>query len=228
MPILGFDTETTGLVNTRAEPTHPSQPHLVQLAAVLMSDDGQRELGVLGAIVRPDGWEIPASAAAVHGITTDLALQVGLPLPVVLAMFNQIARLATSHVAHNVDFDLRVLQAAFHRVGKLSSMHPLNARCTKDLATPVVNLPPTARMLAAGFNKPKPPTLDECWDFLFQEKLTGAHDALVDARGCVRVFFELTRLGRIPGAITGGASDAGPDAAGRVDEQRGGVVTSDP
>jgi DNA polymerase-3 subunit epsilon len=46
-------------------------------------------------------------------------------------------------------------------------------------------------MLAAGFNKPKPPKLSECIQFFFNEELVGAHDALVDVRACVRVFRHL-------------------------------------
>jgi DNA polymerase III epsilon subunit-like protein len=37
------------------------------------------------------------------------------------------------------------------------------------------------------------PKLSECIDFLFAERLEGAHDALVDARACSRIYFELQR-----------------------------------
>ena len=194
--ILCFDTETTGLTNSREPPEHPSQPHLVQLAAILYDDAGERELATLALIVRPDGWEIPAQAAAVHGITTELATAAGVPLVVALAAFNHLARAATTHVAHNAEFDMVVMGAAFHRVGR--PQHPLNPRCTKNLATPVLNLPPTDRMRAAGFIKPKPPTLAECYKFFFNEELVGAHDALVDTRGCARVYFELMRRATVP------------------------------
>jgi DNA polymerase-3 subunit epsilon len=63
-----------------------------------------------------------------------------------------------------------------------------------EAAAPIVNLPPTERMLAAGFNKPKAPKLEECIHHFFGETLAGAHDALVDVRACARVYFHLQTL----------------------------------
>ncbi|AOW48412.1 3'-5' exonuclease family protein [Acetobacter ascendens] len=63
--------------------------------------------------------------------------------------------------------------------------------CTMDAAAPLVNLPPTARMIAAGIDKPKAPKLEECIKHFFNEELKGAHDAMVDVRACARLFFHL-------------------------------------
>lgn len=60
-------------------------------------------------------------------------------------------------------------------------------------SAPIVNLPPTPKMVAAGFTKPKPPSLTECMRFFFNEDLVGAHGALTDARACARVFHEIRR-----------------------------------
>ena len=191
--ILAFDTETTSLVNERELPSHPSQPHLVQLAAVLLDEATGAEVQAISLIVKPEGYVIPDAAAAVHKITTLRALEVGLPRVSVLNIWNWLAKVAAHHVAHNAAFDLRVLQAAFHRAGR--PFPPVDPRCTKQLASPVLNLPPTPRMVAAGFNKPKDPTLTECIKFFFDEELAGAHDALVDTRACGRVYLELVRRG---------------------------------
>jgi DNA polymerase-3 subunit epsilon len=191
--ILAWDTETSGFVNDHEPPSHPSQPHLVQLGAVLLDEETGLECNLISLIVKPDGWVIPDQAAAVHHITTGLATRVGVPLLVALAMWSNLAKLAQHHVAHNAQFDLRVLQAAFHRAGR--PFPPVDPRCTKQLASPVLNLPPTARMLAAGFNKPKDPTLTECVRFFFDEDLVGAHGALADARACGRVYLELVKRG---------------------------------
>jgi DNA polymerase-3 subunit epsilon len=142
-------------------------------------------------IVKPDGWEIPRGASDVHGITTEIANQCGVPLALALATFSNLVKTSDDHVAHNEEFDQRVLQAQFHRLNRPFPV--VNAHCTKNLATPIVNLPPSERMRAAGFNKPKPPTLTECVDFFFGQKLEGAHDALVDTRACLRVYLEILR-----------------------------------
>lgn len=191
--ILSFDTETTGLVRNELPADHPSQPRLVQLAALLLEDDGT-ERSHIALLVKPGGFEVPVGAASVHGITTELATRGGVPLLVALAAFSQLAKNATHHVGHNVTFDVTVLTAEFARINR--PLPPLDAVCTKELAAPIVNLPPTERMLRAGFTKPKPPTLTECIRFFFDEDLTDAHDALVDARACARVYFELLRRDR--------------------------------
>jgi len=193
--VLCYDTETTGLVNDREPPSHPSQPHLVQLGAVLLDEESGTELGSVSLIVKPEGYAIPEQAAAVHHVTTGIATACGLPLVVVLALWSNLTKVAQHHVAHNAVFDLKVLQAEFHRVNR--PFPPVDPRCTKQLAAPVLNLPPTPRMVAAGFTKPKDPTLTECVRFFFDEDLVGAHGALADARACGRVYLELLRRGKV-------------------------------
>ena len=195
---LSWDTETSGLTNNREPPSHPSQPHLVQLGAVLFDDLYETEHAVLSLVVRPDGYVIPKEAADVHGITTEIALRVGVPLVVALAMFSNLVKLARVTVAHNETFDLKVLAAAFHRIGR--PCPALVSRCTQNLATPLMRLPPSARMIAAGFgHKFKPPKLSELYAWLFSEELVGAHGALADARACGRAYREMVIRGMVPG-----------------------------
>lgn len=191
---LAFDTETTGFVLAKEKPDHPGQPHLVELGCAVYDED-ERERVTLNLIIKPDGWTVPSGASTVHGITTEMAHALGVPLVVALAAFSNLAKLATRHAGHNVDFDLKVMMAQFHRIGR--PFPPMNPLCTKDLADPITRLPPTARMVSAGFgHKTKPPTLTECTKILFDEGLVGAHGALTDARACARVLFEIERRSR--------------------------------
>lgn len=191
---LCYDSETTGLTLTREKPSHPNQPHLVQLGCALY-DENEVERAQVSLIIKPNGWVIPQGATDAHGITTEMANDLGVPLLVALAVFSNLAKIAHTHVAHNADFDIKVLMAAFHRVNR--PFPPINSRCTKDLADPIMKMPPTERMVAAGFGwKSKPPKLIECMNFFFNEDLPGAHDALVDSRACARVFFEILRRQR--------------------------------
>ena len=66
--------------------------------------------------------------------------------------------------------------------------------CTMEAACSVVNLPPTAKMLAAGIHRPKSPKLEECVKHFFNEDLQGAHDAMVDVAACRRVYLHLKSL----------------------------------
>jgi len=192
--LLAFDTETTGLPDFKAPSDAPHQPHIVQLAMVLMDDD-MTERSSLSLTVKPDGWEISDEIAKIHGITTEIATRVGVPekLAVDLYVALQYGE-GVLAVAHNVNFDLRIMRIAMLRHGydkAWQEARPLKSYCTMETAKPIVNLPPTAKMVAAGFNKPKPPRLSECVRHFFDEDLEGAHDALIDVRACVRVYRHL-------------------------------------
>lgn len=195
--ILFFDTETTGLPDFKARSNDPSQPHLVQLA-MLLCDDAGAEIEAHNVIIKPDGWVIPDEVARIHGITTAIALEKGIPETDAVAMFVLAQAKAGLRVAHNESFDRRIMRIAMTRAGidrpDIEAIEARASYCTCTKATPIVNLPPTARMLAAGFTKAKQAKLSECIIHFFNEELDGAHDALVDVRACARVFFHLRSL----------------------------------
>ena len=85
------------------------------------------------------------------------------------------------------------MDIAYNRIGKHSPVEKYD--CTMQMATPILNLPPTEKMLRAGFNKPKPPNLSECCAYFFDKELEGAHDALVDVRACKDVYFAIKNGG---------------------------------
>jgi DNA polymerase III subunit epsilon len=192
--ILVYDTETNGLTKPQLPVGHPEQPHLVQLGALLLTDTG-KEVSSVDLIVRPDNWTIPDVAAKVHGITTGIAKEVGVPLATVLSAFAQLRAIAGEIVAYNIDFDDLVMRAAFHRLGKAPSHPgPDKRTCCMTLASPIVNLPPTDRMRAAGFTKNKPPNLTEAYQFFFGKPFKGdAHAAIHDCRAAAEILFEIRR-----------------------------------
>jgi DNA polymerase-3 subunit epsilon len=209
--ILVFDTETTGFVEPTLPPGHPSQPKLVQLGCVLMTDEF-REVAAVDLTVRPDGYTIPDRSSQVHGITTSIAHETGIPLANVLGVFAQLRANAVECVAFNTKFDRLVMEAAFARHGRQPTVGwPDKLRCCMEEATPIMALPPTARMKAAGFDKFKPPSLAEAYRH-FCGKLAaedmrypwlrsedggfaGAHSALVDCRATVEVLLAMKGQG---------------------------------
>lgn len=192
MNILFFDTETTGFYNFKLPPTHDAQPHIVQLAAQLC-DDNQKTIASFSFILNPS-VDIPEKASAVHGISTEHAAQFGMEASAVLAAFFHLDRSADLIVAHNIDFDRPVIESVAARHYGHEKLLTAPTFCTMKEATSIVNLPPTERMRAAGFNKPKPPKLEECIRHFFCEEMQGAHDAMVDVLACKRVFFHLRGL----------------------------------
>jgi DNA polymerase-3 subunit epsilon len=195
--ILFFDTETTGFFKDHLPVDDPSQPYLVQLAAQLCDESGRVFAG-FSLIVNPssDGSPvgIPEAASNVHGITNEIAANIGAPLETVLSMFSHLYRRADLLCAHNVEFDKNIIEAAIARCWGKIRLLSLPLFCTMKAATPVINLPPTERMLAAGFDKPKPPKLTECIRHFFNEDLDDAHDAMADVVACRRVYFYLKKM----------------------------------
>lgn len=189
--ILFFDTETTGFFRDRLPVDHDEQPHLVQLAAMLCADDGA-PLASFSTVVTPLVL-IPKQASDVHGIDDEKASLLGVEPAKAIEMFSHLYARADLICAHNIKFDKGVMEAAIARVRKqvLTLKKPLF--CTMETASPIINLPPTERMLAAGFNKPKPPKLEECVKHFFGEDMVDAHDAMVDVAACRRVYLHLNK-----------------------------------
>jgi DNA polymerase III subunit epsilon len=186
--ILFFDTETTGKVDFRMPPDHECQPHLVQLGCILADEDGT-ERAVASLVVDPDGFEIPEEAAAIHGISKDLAMHCGVPLPVVLGVFVNLRSQARRIVAYNLDFDAAVIDAAMARLGrKASHPGPSDAFCVMKAATPICKIPHANPRRPDDWKWPK---LEEATRLLLNEEMTGAHDALADARACKALYFKL-------------------------------------
>ena len=191
--ILFFDTETTGFVDERMPLDHECQPHIVQIAAQLC-DDTERVVAGFSLIVDPgigEGVPIPEKAAAIHGITNEVAAEFGVSLASALSMFSHFYQCCDLIVAHNIKFDKAVIEIAIARHYGRSKALTKPTFCTMEAAAPIVNLPPTQRMLDAGIRKPKAPKLEECVRHFFAESLDGAHDAMVDVNACRRIYFRM-------------------------------------
>ena len=115
---LFFDTETTGIPQDYKAPCTDTDnwPRLVQLGWILTDSRGN-ELRRGNRIVRPEGFEIPAAASDVHGITTERALAEGEPLRDVMLAFGADLNESGWLVGHNIDYDLHVVGTEYYRLG---------------------------------------------------------------------------------------------------------------
>lgn len=195
MKALFYDTETTGLPLFSEPSEDPRQPHVVQLGACLVDLDTFSEIASLDVIVRPDGWVIPDEVAAIHGITTERAMDVGVPARVAFDLLLELWACSGVRIGHNEQFDARLVRIALmrHRDNDPASLiHQQwkagRAECTQLLATPILKLPPTERMRAVGRNHHKSANLGEAYQFFTGRPLDGAHSAMVDVRACMEVY----------------------------------------
>lgn len=187
--ILVFDTETTGIILRGLPASHPSQPRIVQLGAILF-DDAQRVVGEMNLLIKPEGFEIPAEAARVHGISTELATRYGVSVGGALRLFLALCDRAELVVAHNFEFDRTMTQSELHRLQLTAEIERFLAKksfCTMQAATDVCRLPSRT---GVGF---KWPNLQEAHRHFFSEEFQGAHDAMADVRACARVFWHLRK-----------------------------------
>lgn len=197
--ILVFDTETSSLVDKNLSVNHPQQARLVELGAILCDNDGT-ERSTLSLIVRPDGWQVSPGAAAVHGITQEVAERSGVEVSLVMHLFAHMLDNASLALAYNMKFDRDVISLELLRMGEPRPIEwPSEVRleCVMELVTPVLNMPPTLKMKRAGILTPKPPKLSEAYMKLFDEDMIGAHSALADARAAKRVWFRIKGHGNV-------------------------------
>lgn len=190
MTRLIFDTETTGLVAWHLPASDPAQPRLVQLAAILV-DEQWRELSIVSVLVKPENFLIPTEASRVHGITTERASKLGIPLKTALSLFVNLAKAADEVWAFNAQYDRTVVQGELHRIGQPvpqvgKEVHCAMLACKNILALPQ---PPNDRRIYPGREEGdyKWPKLIEAHRFFFQSDFDKAHDALADVRATARV-----------------------------------------
>jgi DNA polymerase III epsilon subunit-like protein len=179
MRLLLFDTETTGLPKSRRSARHgPNNwPHLVSIAWILLDDDKVVEEKY--RVVKPRGWVIPEDSTKIHGITHQQALTEGQPLESVIQEF--LAIQADCLVAHNLEFDLNVLENAI--LWDLQMNPPTYSfklfYCTMETTKEYCRLP-------SKFNPRmyKPPKLSELYTFVTKKPpVTNAlHNSLYDTQ----------------------------------------------
>ena len=184
--ILFVDTETTGIVDYKAAPDAPHQPRLVQLALLLSEADRYCVRARASLMIYPEGWVVPPQAEKVHGLSTELCQRCGIPLDVAWSVLYTFASHADLLVAHSAAFDRFILDGEWLR--RRYVLPPLEGiwYCTKEAATPVLKLPSKHPGQEYGW-----PSLGEAHNFFCGIGITGAHDALVDAEACARVYYAL-------------------------------------
>lgn len=189
-----YDTETTDKIDFKGRSSDPAQPHIVQLAAALIDLDTQYPVSVINLIVKPEGWTIPQETTDIHGISTEMALEVGIPEREVLEMFLRVwgGRL---RIAHNDSFDARIIRIAMKRFFSddnetFNEWENCEKFCTLHNSKPILKLPPTEAMKRSRFkNCYKPPNLGEAYKFFTDQDLEGAHNAMIDVEACAAVYF---------------------------------------
>lgn len=195
---LFYDTETTGLPKYGQPSNDPSQPRVTQLAAELCIEETGETIAEMDFIIMPAGWTIPDDVATLTGLTTELALVQGVAIDTVLPEFVELWKRAGVRIAHNEQFDMRMLRIELVRspmyAGQIVNGVPFAdhwkaapAFCTQGASTKIVN---DGR--PAG-DKKKTARLSEAYAHFTGKTLDGAHNARVDVRACKEVYYAIKR-----------------------------------
>ncbi|MDT0620878.1 DNA polymerase III subunit alpha [Croceitalea vernalis] len=186
---LIFDTETTGLPKRWNAPISDTDnwPRCIQIAWQLHDDMGNL-LDHQDYLVKPDGFNIPYEAEQIHGISTALAEQNGIPLAEVLDKFNKAMSRTKFVVGQNVGFDVNIMGAEFYRLSVENPLQelPVLDTCTEHTAQ-------LCQIPGGRGGKFKLPTLTELHEFLFKKPFAEAHNATADVEATTRCFLELIR-----------------------------------
>lgn len=179
---LFYDNETSGLPLWGQPSEHPEQPHIVQIAALLVDLDTCRTVAGIDLIVKPDGWRISEETTAIHGITNEYAEAVGVPEEVAINALLSLWQ-GRPRVAHSESFDARIVRIALKRFGQdelADQWKDSVAICTGQMSREFCKLP-----------KNKMPKLAEAYMHFFGVELRCAHSAMADASACRDIFFAM-------------------------------------
>ena len=192
--IYFYDFETSGFPLWSKPSGDPGQPHIVQCAAVMVETESFKTVGDFCLIAKPDGWDIPKEASDVHGITTEYARKVGVSEGSIVATLLAFHGVATTRIGHNQPFDARIMRIALKRFKTelmADSWKAGESYCTQKASTPIVKLPPTEKMLAAGRRGNKTCGLAEAYQHFMGKPMEDAHDAMADVLATMAVYWNL-------------------------------------
>jgi DNA polymerase-3 subunit epsilon len=191
MHFLFFDTETTGLPKNWKAPVEDLKnwPRMIQLAWLLYDEEGN-EVIRSNDIIKPENFRIPKAASAIHGISTEKAMEEGIPLEEALRKFIYAFDSTDYLVAHNIEFDDKIVGAELLRKRIESDFFKQKRICTMKSSIRFCALP-------GKYSKYKNPSLTQLYTKLFGQGFDDAHDALADVVACAEAFFELQKKGVI-------------------------------
>lgn len=195
--IVVFDTETTGLPprpsrfkrypDPRTEYERYANARVVELAYIVyMYNTETKEYTRVqsnACLVSPNG-EFVIMNESIHGITQNMANRYGKPIKEVLIDFRTAVSKSDVLVAHNIEFDMNIIQAEFYRAG-LDPMEVLTVpkTCTLHRAMCVLNLT-------------RYPKLNDLYNRLYplHSNWIQSHRALDDTEKCALSYFALFDL----------------------------------
>lgn len=184
-----FDTETTGLPLKKGwnfdKPNNLSSydtARLVSISWIVCKDN----IPVKEAyyIIRPEGFDIPESSTAIHGISHSQACTQGIPIETVIAYMKADLQVCDTLVAHNIAFDTNIVLSEAYRADDqelVDIMHKKQQLCTMMKGKDVMKVQ-------------RYPKLEALYEYFYGEPIVHAHNAQYDTLHCYKCFIKLFPL----------------------------------
>ena len=189
MKVLIFDTETTGLPIDYKGSIYDSDnwPYIVQLSYILFDCTQNKIIKNVDDIIKVQN--IPASSTEIHQITQEISDTKGISIKEALNRFNKVAKQATRLIAHNIQFDkkLIIVESIRNKIASVFVNKP-SLYCTMKTT---VELCKIEKEWADGTKYFKYPTLSELHHHLFSIFPKGTHNAQNDILICLRCYYYL-------------------------------------
>ena len=177
-----LDTETTGLSKF---------DRIVQIAWQLYSKDSFNLISSNCFIIKPTDFKISHISSKIHGITTKIAYERGIERGIILDKFRLALLRSDLVIAHNMNFDDRMIKSELNRLGNdsLSNLWSEKSKvCTMNELRGIYGKQLKYSCLA------KINRLSDAYQKLTGQKVPdNIHTADVDTEMCAQVYFELER-----------------------------------
>jgi DNA polymerase III epsilon subunit-like protein len=205
--VMVFDVETTGLLPKKKcgsleEFTIESYPYIIQLSFILYDIFESREVLSYDSYVKiPENIEIPQRVSELTGITKDICNKKGKPIIEVLSEFYEAYMLTEVIIAHNIEFDDKMIRVELQRNRKeILEISPycftifskiyektkgLERYCTMKNGIDICAITVDSKI------KRKWPRLVELHQKLFDEIPDGLHNSMVDVKACLRCYLKM-------------------------------------
>lgn len=200
-----LDTETSGLplYPKKGEPPPaadaPGQPHLASFTILATTPDLEvDEEASLSTLIKPDGWTMSEGASKVNGLTDEMLASGGIPIKDVLAVYSDFIERGWVIVAHNAQFDTKIMRGELRRAGLPDLFDRTLNICTMRACIDICKIAPTGKQMATGRYSFKQPKLMEAYQHFHGCEFEGAHTAEADARACLAIFRKLVEIGKCP------------------------------
>ena len=198
MRILCFDTETTGLPESKYASIYETEkwPHIVQLSFVVYESKSSEIVEEYDEIIKIDeSVGLTPKSVEIHGITREIIRERGVEIADALNAFKRALKSCDCCVGHNISFDKRILIVESIRNKGFDSADNSHVQllfknefCTMLNSVEICKFERTWKNGAKYY---KYPTLLELHAHLFNITPKNAHNSKVDVLICLRCYCKI-------------------------------------